>query len=478
MKRFIEGEDRFQSTLLPDSLDDYIDEDNPVRAVDAFVDALDLGGLGFHRVQPADTGRPGYHPSILLKLYIYGYLNHVSSSRRLERESQRNVELMWLLGRLQPDFKTIADFRKDNGEAIRKVCREFVELCRRLDLFTQALVAVDGSKFKAVNNRDKSHTTGKMKKRLEQIDRCIDRYLRGLERADRDSSDVAQAKAKRLSEKITVMRNQAKRLQQIEKQLLAHPDKQISETDPDARSMATSGRGTGIVGYNVQVAAEAKHHLIVHHEVTNVGHDRNALSDMSIKSRTAMQVDDLDVVADRGYFKGEEILACHNAGITAYLPKPKTSTYESKGMFTKQDFRFCAEDNEYECPAGKRMRQIKKTVKEGMVQRTYANNVCPQCHLKSTCTTARQRTIARWEHEHILDAVQERLDRHPEKMRERKQTVEHVFGNIKFAMGARHFLMKTMKHVKTEMSLHVLSYNLTRVINILGVPSLVKALQA
>ncbi len=286
MARYIEGRNRSQSFLLPENIDDYINQENPVRAVEAFVDALDLAQLGFGRAVPADTGRPSYHPSTMLKIYLYGYLNRIQSSRRLEREAGRNLELMWLTGRLAPDFKTMAEFRRENGSAIRATCCQFVTLCRSLDLFTQAVVAVDGSKFKAVNNRDKNFTVAKVGKRLEQVDASIARHLATLDRADREGGDVTQAKASRLKEKIEGLRGQMQFLKEMQRAVEAAPDQQISLTDPDARSMATSGRGTGIVGYNVQTAVDIKHHLIVAHDVTNEGHDRTQLVPMgSVRSR-------------------------------------------------------------------------------------------------------------------------------------------------------------------------------------------------
>src|ERR671913_1992036 len=269
MKRFVEGEDRRQATLLPECLDDYVSEENPVRAIEAFVEALDVAALGFEGVVPEVTGRPAYHPATLLKIYIYGYLNRVPSSRRLERESQRNLELIWLTGRLMPDFKTIADFRRNNGPAIRAACAQFVGLCRHLNLFTRAVVALDGSKFKAVNNRDKNFTTAKVAKRIEQVEAGIARYLAALDRADRQGGEETEVRTTRLKEKIEGLRRAMQSLKAMEQQVEAAPDQQISLTDPDARSMATSGKGTGIVGYNVQMAVEAEPHLIVAHEVTN-----------------------------------------------------------------------------------------------------------------------------------------------------------------------------------------------------------------
>jgi transposase len=479
MKRFIEGEDRGQSTLFPERLEDWIIEDNPVRVIDVFVDELDLSGLGFGRVAPRATGRPGYHPSVLLKLYIYGYLNRVQSSRRLEREAGRNVEVMWLTGRLVPDHKTIADFRKDNGQAIRKVCAQFVALCRRLELFAEASVAIDGSKFKAVNTRDKNFTRAKMKRRMEQIEESVERYLHQLDSADRQEPSLARGtKTARLEDKIATLKEEMGRLEKLEARMLATPDRQISLTDPDARSMATSGRGSGIVGYNVQAAVDTKHHLIVAHEVTNVGTDRSQLSSMAKQTKAALETDTLEVVADRGYFSSGEILACDEATITVTLPKPLTSNSKAKGRFVKQDFRYVREEDAYICPAGEHLIYYYTNEEKGLTLRRYWSNACRNCAIKDQCTTGKERRITRWEHEHLLEAVQQRLDEHPEKMRQRRETVEHPFGTIKAWMGSTHFQMKTLKRVSTEMALHVLAYNLKRVMNIMGIVALIAAMGA
>ena len=478
MKRFVEGEERSQSTLFPERLDDYIGEDNPVRVVDVFVDELDLGGLGFSRVDPLATGRPSYHPSSLLKLYIYGYLNRVQSSRRLEREAGRNVEVMWLTGRLVPDHKTIANFRKDNGVAIRKVCTQFVGLCRQLNLFSDASVAIDGSKFKAVNTRDKNFTRGKVKRRMDQIEESVGRYLHQLDSADRQEPSRARTMTtERLNDKIAKLKDEMKRLEQREVQMLATPGQQISLTDPDARSMATSGRGSGMVAYNVQSAVDTRHHLIVAHEVTNSGSDRSQLSVMAKQAKAALEVDRLQVVADRGYFKSEEILACDEAGITVTLPKPITSGNKAKSHFGKQDFRYVKEDDIYICPAGERLAYHYSNEEKGMSLRRYWCNACQSCTIKNQCTTGKERRIRRWEHEHILEDMQRRLDEHPEKMRQRRETVEHPFGTIKSWMGYTHFQMKTLKRVGTEMALHVLAYNIKRVINIIGIRQLMAAIK-
>ena len=479
MKRFIEGVDRRQTTLFPDRLEDFVAEDNPVRVIDVFVDELDLGGLGFRGVEPEATGRPSYHPSVLLKLYIYGYLNRVQSSRRLEREAGRNVEVMWLTGRLAPDHKTVADFRKDNGAAIRKVCARFVALCRQLDLFAAASVAIDGSKFKAVNARDRNVTRAKMKRRLEQIEESVDRYLHQLDSADRQEPSLARSmKTERLHEKIAMLKEEMQRLEALEAQMLAAPDQQISLTDPDARSMATSGRGSGMVAYNVQTAVDIKHHLIVAHEVTNVGTDRSLLFSIAQKTKDALGTDSFEVVADRGYFKSDEILACEQAGITVTLPKPLTSGAKAKGRYGKQDFRYVAEDDVYICPAGESLDYHFTNVEKNLTLRRYWSNACQSCAVRHRCTTGKERRITRWEHEHVLEAVQRRLDENPEKMRQRRETVEHPFGTIKSWMGYTHFQMKTLKRVATEMALHVLAYNIKRVINIMGIGALIGAIRA
>ena len=479
MKRFVEGIDRDQATLFPECLEDWVEENNAVRVIEAFVEGLDLGGLGFSGVDPQATGRPGYHPCVLLKLYIYGYLNRVQSSRRLECEAGRNVEVMWLTGRLVPDHKTIADFRKDNGPAIRKVCAQFVTLCRRLGLLAKASVAIDGSKFKAVNNRDRNFTAAKMKRRMAQIEASVARYLDQLDSADRqEPSPALDLRTTRLKEKIVKLKKEMKRLEALEVERRKAPDQQISLTDPDARSMATSGRGSGVVGYNVQAAADTQHHLIVAHEVINEGNDRSQLSPMSEQAKAALEVDKLDAVADRGYFDSEEILACDRAGIAVTLPKPLTSGAKAEGRFGKQDFRYVADEDVYICPAGQRLTYRYTREEAGLAIRRYWTGVCPGCPIKALCTPSKQRRVSRWEHEEVLEAVQRRLDENPEAMRQRRETVEHPFGTIKARMGATHFLMKGLKNVRTEMALSVLAYNLTRVMNILGIGPLLQAMRA
>jgi len=475
MKRFIEGETRTQSTLFPERLDDYIAEENPIRVIDVFIDGINLSRMGF-RTQPAATGRPAYHPATMLKLYVYGYLNRVQSSRRLEREAGRNVELMWLLGRLAPDFKTIADFRKNNTKAIRLVCREFVQVCRKLDLFTDAFVAIDGSKFKAVNHRDKNFTQAKLKRRLNDIDQSINRYLEQIASADRQDNIASKDKTTRLENKIKQLKKEIKQLNKIETQLLATPDKQISLTDPDARSMIT--RGTGIVGYNVQTAVDVKHHLIVAHEVTNVGHDRQQLNNMATQAKAAIATDELTIVADRGYYNGEEIKACEDAGYKTYLPKCQTSGNQAKGLYGKRDFTYHPNVDEYTCPAGEHLIYRFSAKEKGKTIRRYWSSACVNCAMKPKCTKGKYRRVSRWEHEAVLDKVNTRIEQEPERMKARRETVEHPYGTIKHWMGYTHFQMRTLDRVSTEMSLHVLAYNLKRVMNIMGIGTLIEALQA
>ena len=463
--------------MLPECLDDFIADDNPARVVDAFIGELDMVALGFEGATPATTGRPSYHHAVMLKVYLYGYLNRIQYSRRLGRECQRNVELMWLTGRLSPDFKTIADFRRDNSAGIRNVCRRFVTLCRDLKLFSQALVAIDGSKFKAVNSRDCNFTNGKVDKRQEQIEESIQRYLSALETADRTQPVELEAKTVRLTDKIARLRQQMRELDAIKEQLKTQPDGQISRTDPDARSMATSARGSGIVAYNVQVAVDAKHHLIVAHEVTNAGSDSSQLSPMSQAARQAMGKKKLRVLADRGYFSGHQIKECTDAGIDVVLPKPKTSNAKAEGRFDKADFTYIKTEDEYECPAGQRAAFRMVTEERGMVLRRYWSSACPKCPLKAQCTPSSNRRITRWEHEEMLEAVQRRLEQSPESMMIRRRTVEHVFGTLKSWMGYTHFLTRRLPNVGAEMSLNVLAYNFKRILSILGFEAMMKAMR-
>ncbi len=427
MTDFIEGEARTQATLFPERLDDYITEENAVRVIDVFIDSLDLSDLGF-KIIPAITGRPAYHPGTMLKLYVYGYLNRIQSSRRLEREAGRNVELMWLLGRLAPDFKTVADFRKDNTKGIRLVCRDFVLICRKLNLFNDAFIAIDGSKFKAVNSRGRNYTRKKLKNRFAQIDKSIEQYLKQIISADRLEAPAAKVKTERLESKINKLKKEVERLNKVEAQLEASPDKQISLTDPDARAMRA--HTAGMIGYNVQTAVDVKHHLIAAHEVTNEGTDRSQLMNMAAQAKQATGQEQLSVVADRGYYNSTEIKACEDAGIKTYLPKCQTSSNQAKGFFGKHDFIYKPEEDEYLCPGGEIASYRFSREEKGKIIRRYWASACPTCSIKSQCTTGKNRRISRWEHEAVLDSVEERTEHEPMRMAARRNTVEHPFGTI------------------------------------------------
>jgi hypothetical protein len=397
--------------------------------------------------------------------------------RYLEREAQRNVELMWLTGRLAPDFKTIADFRHDNGVGIRNVCRRFVVLCRELKLFSQGAVAVDSSKFKAVNSRDRNFTPAKIERRKQQIEESIQRYLSALDTADRTMPNLEFGpRSAHLKDKLSVLRKQMRRMDEMKERLKAEPDQQLSLTDPDARSMMSQAKGTGLVGYNVQTAVDARHHLIVAHEVTNKGHDRAQLSKLALAAREAMGKKKLKAYADRGYFNGPQIKACDDAGIEAFVPKPMTSNAKAEGRFDKGDFIYIARDDEYQCPAGQRAIYRYTEEERGLRIRRYWSSACPQCPMKKRCTPSANRRLSRWEHERVLEAMQRRLDRQLDAMTLRRSTVEHVFGTLKHWMGTTHFLTRRLEHVGTEMSLHVLAYNLKRVMQVLGIAKTMKAM--
>lgn len=478
MSRFIEEDNRQQSSLFPERLDEYINDENPVRVIDAFVDGLDFKQLEFIRAVPKATGRPGYKPGTLLKLYIYGYLNRIQSSRRLEKETQRNVELMWLLGRLQPDFKTIADFRKDNGKAIQKVCREFVEICRHLDLFANSLVAIDGSKFKAVNSKQKNDSQGSMKRRIARVEKHIEDYLKALEDKDSDDCSVDERSVPQLKEKLDELQAYLLELKQREEEVKAHPDKQISETDPDSRLIKQSTVGS-LVGYNVQTAVDTEHKLIIAHEVTNSPVDRGQLLPLARLAQEALGTQELTVFADRGYYKGTDIKSCVDEGITTLIPKSLTSNPGANGLFPRSAFHYDAQNNEYRCPANQVLTYRFSSVEKGMSIDTYyvSNPICRACEFKSQCTVGVNRRMRRWEHEDVLEAMEEKLQQTPDAMATRASTVEHPFGTIKLWTGSRHFLTKELKNVRTEMSLSVLAYNLRRMISILGVSELIKAVR-
>ena len=474
MSGYITGESRSQSTLFPEMLDDYVHEDNPVRVVDAFVDELDLAKLEFVRAEPSHTGRPGYHPSTLLKLYLYGYLNRIQSSRRLECESQRNVELMWLLQRLAPDFKTIADFRKDNAKGIKNTCKAFVELCRKLNMFKDGIVAVDGSKFKAVNNSDRNYTKTTIKRKIAHTEKHIENYLSQLDEADQEAQPAPVDKIK---DRIAMLREHLSKMKSAENVIDSGEVSQVSLTDPDCRSMKTRSIGRTI-GYNVQTAIDTTNHLIVANYVTNAVSDRAELNSIAEKAQKAVRKNHMIVLADKGYYSGWEVKKVQDKGMIPIVPRTLTSANIKKGWFTKQDFHYESQYDQYRCPAGEVVKWRFSNEERGKIIHNYWSSNCSSCQLKAKCTTSINRRISRWEHEDSLDEMEEILQDWPDSMNLRKSTVEHPFGTIKSWMGATHFLTKRIKNVSTEMNLNVLAYNIKRMINIIGSESLIRAIEA
>ncbi|MEQ1868103.1 MAG: IS1182 family transposase [Micropepsaceae bacterium] len=476
MSRFVESEDRDQGSLLPARIEEFIEEDNPARVIEAFIEGLDLKALGFE-VTPAVTGRPAYHPALMLKIYLYGYMNRVQSSRRLEQECRRNLELIWLTGRLAPDFKTIADFRRDNGAAIAGVCARFIIICREIGLFRRALAIIDGSRFKGVNSRERNFTRGKVKKRIAQVEDAISRYLQALDAADRQESFGVPSESGRLRDKLKLLDTQMQKLKEMEKAVEEAPDHQVSLTDPDARSMSTGGRSVGVVGYNVQTAVDPEHHLIISHEVTNKI-DRGQLPHMAAKAKDALKVEELEVIADRGYFAGVDIVACKNMKVDALAPRSHTSNAAADGRFDKDAFIYQPDEDAYRCPAGQTLSRRSQSTEAGLKLIAYWTKACPDCPIKTKCTIGSERRVKRWEHEHVIEAMQKRMKEIGDPMGLRRQVVEHPFGTIKSWMGATHFLCKGFAAVSTEMALHVLAYNIRRVIAILGPSKLREAFAA
>jgi transposase len=476
MSGFIEGTCRTQATLFPERLDDYLTEENDIRVIDAFIDSLVLSDLGFKTV-PAETGRPGYHPSTMLKLFVYGYLNRIQSSRRLEREAGRNVELMWLLERLAPDFKTVADFRKNNGKGIKNTCRAFIGLCRQMNMFTDVMVAIDGSKFKAVNSKENNYTPKKLKFHIARVEKHIDKYLKQLEDSDKEDEKVIDATP--VKEKIAWLEKRLSELKVLEVQVNDHPEKQLSTIDPDSRLMKTRGM-TRSVCYNAQSAVDTKHHLIVAHEVTNKP-DIGQLCPVAKEVQIALGKKDVTVIADKGYYSGPDIKDTQDAGMVVLVPKGDTSASEKKGIFNRSLFKYDANKDVYVCPANQELPYRFTSVEKGLIVKRYWVDAptCRACELKSQCSNSKQsRRITRWVHQDEIDHLDDLMASMPESMLIRKQTVEHPFGTIKCWMGATHFLTRGFKNVRTEMNLHVLAYNLKRMMSIHGQDTLIAAITA
>jgi transposase len=470
------GADRGQMALLPERLDDYIAEDNEVRVIDAFVEGLDLVDLDIERAVPARTGAPGYHPRDLLRLYVYGYLNRIRSSRRLERECHRNVEVMWLVRRLTPDHKTIADFRRVNVAALKKVWREFTLICKELDLYGRELSFIDGTKIQAVNGKDRNFTVERLKKLLPRIEERISEYLAELER--QDATEAESPAQKSLKEKLERLKERKTRYEQYQKELKEDGERQLSLTDAESRRMKTR-EGFGVC-YNAQIAVDPKHHLIVEQDVTNEVNDREQLAQMALAAKEALGVETLEVVADCGYHNAAKVKECEDAKVTAYVPAVESSKNANKGLYTKLDFTYDPERDAYRCPAGQWLDRFTQSRDKGQEVRYYANaQACRGCPLRAQCTSSKKegRRIARRVDEPWAEAMEVRVKARPELQQQRKCMVEHPFGTMKRAMDFGYFLLKGLQKVRGEFSLMALSYNLRRVINVLGVECLLEALR-
>jgi transposase len=473
----ISGPDRSQTLLLPESLDEYVGQDNPVRFIDAFVEGLDLTAAGFIRVAPKAPGRPGYAPNDLLKLYIYGYLDRVRSSRRLEAESHRNIEVIWLLRHLKPDFKTIADFRRDNRNAFRSIFRQFVLLCRQLDLFGRELLAVDGTRIKAVNNKDRNFTRASLTQFIKLADAKLDDYLQRLDQRDAAETTTTGSRVKNLAEKIAAIRARRTRCKDMLEQLERTGENQISLTDPDSRAMAAHTRVA--VGYNVQVAVDVKHKLIVEQQVTNQVVDMGLLTQTAEPAKEVLGVETIEVVADKGYFKIEDIEACEKAGIVPYVPRPQRGPSVKAGLLRKDEFQYDADGDSYVCPAGRRLHPYSSSLLRGLKKINYVNKLaCDDCTIRSQCTGGTFRTVSRLENEAVLDEMQARLAKRPGVLDRRRETVEHPFGTIKQWMNQGAFLMRGLEKVRAEFSLTALAYNLRRVLNLVEFAELMAAAAA
>jgi transposase len=470
----IAGHDRSQTLLLPESLDEYVGQDNPVRFIDAFVDGLNLAAAGFIRVKPKTTGRPGYSPEDLLKLYIYGYLNRVRSSRRLEAETHRNIEVIWLLRHLKPDFKTIADFRRINHKAFRPVFRQFVLLCRQLDLFGRELIALDRTRIKAVNNKDRNFTHASLMQFIKRADAKLDDYLQRLDQSDADEAKTTGSRVKNLAEKITAIRERRTRCKAMLEQLERTGEDQLSLTDPDSRAMAAHTRVA--VGYNAQVAVDAKHKLIVEQRVTNQVVDMGLLTQTAEPAKEVLGVETIDVVADKGYFKIEDIEACEKAGMVPYVPRPQRGPSVKAGLFRKDEFQYDAATDSYVCPAGQHLHPYSSSLLRGLKKINYVNTLaCDDCSIRSRCTAGAFRTVSRLENQAVLDRMAARLAKRPGVLDRRRETVEHPFGTIKQWMHQGGFLMRGLEKVRAEFSLTALAYNLRRVLNLVGFTELMAA---
>lgn len=474
---YIIGTDRIQSTMFPSMVDDYVSNDNPVRFIEAFVENLDLTKLGFTHSVPKLTGRPSYAPSDLLKLYIYGYLKKIRSSRQLAQQTHLNVEVFWLLKKLQPDFRTIADFRKENTEGLKGVCKEFTLLCKKLNLFGGELVAVDGSKFSAVNHNSKMLSAKDLANLIKQIDENIEEYFRNLEKQDATEEPIEQTSTDELYTAILKLKDHRESLSRLQESLKESGETQIAKTDPDCKKMRTGHQGIDMC-YNVQISVDSKHKLIVAHDVTNDTNDLNQLVPMAEQSKEILEVETLELTADMGYFKEEQIAECEGNNIKCYIPTPNKSQNKSKGLFTYKDFNYDRKNDFYECPGKEKLLPTIEVTKHDKPTVIYRTNACTTCKLKSDCTTSKEgRRIYRNNYKEIIETMQKRMKENPSVSQQRKSIVEHPFGTLKHTMGHGYFLVRGKEKVSGEISMSVLVYNMKRVMNIVGITTLLTILK-
>jgi len=467
----ITGQSRYQATMFPETLEDMIASDHPVRVIDAFVDSLDLYGLGFEKAIAQATGRPPYAPGDLLKLYVYGYLNRVRSSRLLEREAMRNIEVLWLINRVKPTYKTIADFRKEHPQAIIGVCREFIGFCRAQQLFGAELLAIDGTRIQAVASRKQVITPKCLREQMAAIDSKVAEYLARLDEADRQEpgnrvagTDVAAA--------LEALKAQRQALQEQAQGMAEQGSKQEVATEPDAKMMRTANQGFK-VAYNAQAAVDSKHKLIVAFDLSNEGNDSGQLYPMAERARNELQVEQVTAVADTGYSNGEQGQQCEAHGITAIVPRAQSANPKGKEYFKREQFAYEAASDSWRCPAGAILTCFK--ISQTQKKKEYSTNACGNCGVKGRCTKADRRVIVRRFYEEAMEAMHQRAMSDPNWMKQRRCIVEHPFGTIKWMMGNARFLVRGLKKAKAELGLSVLSYNLKRVINIMGVQNMLNA---
>lgn len=477
---YVKGENRHQITMFPDSLDDYVAEDNPVRVIEAFVMSLDMAALSFERSQASILGRPAYDPRDLLKLYLYGYLNRIRSSRKLESEASRNLEVIWLLSGLKPDFKTIADFRKDNKAAIKNVFKKFSLLCKEWGLYGQEVVAVDGSKFRASNSKKKNFSEKKLNRHLKYIETKIEQYLNELEEGDQSEVNTHKPSTDEINQHIQELKERKIKYEEMLETIKENDGSEISLTDADARQMSTNNNGIDIC-YNVQTVVDGKHNLVVDYDVVNNPADLGQLSQMATRAQNVFETEEINVLADKGYYSAKEIKACEDANLKTFVAKPKNANATGNKEFYANKFHYDAEQDHYVCPAGEILPFVCYRKNKGeIIGRDYHNyKACKTCILRDQCTTAKRgRTIYRGTEQDLLDKVDKRTRENKELYTRRQMIVEHPFGTIKRSWGYSYFLTRGLNSVNTESGFAFLAYNITRAINILGVKEIVRRLQA